>query len=102
MLGDLMSKMQEAQRQMEATKKRLDGVFVEGVAENGKVKVTSTVNKKLTNISISEELMNDKEALEDLIIVAVNKALERAEEVNSSEMGGLAQNMAPGLSNLFG
>ena len=94
-----MGKMQDAQKQMEETKKRLNGVFVDGSAENGLVKVTSTANKKITNISISKDIVGDKEALEDLIIVAVNKALEEADKVHETEMGGLAQGMMP---NLFG
>ena len=33
MFGDFMGKMQEAQKQMEETKKRLDGVYVDAEAE---------------------------------------------------------------------
>jgi len=97
MFGDFMNKMQEAQKQMEVIKKRLEGVYVEGVAENGLVKVTANANKKIINISISNEILNDKEAVEDLLIVAINKALEKAENVNNSEMGSVAQGMIPGL-----
>ena len=97
MLGDLMGKMQDAQKQMEEAKKRLNDVFVDGTAENGLVKVTSTATKKITNISISNDIVGDKEALEDLIIVAVNKALEEADKVHEAEMGGLAQGMMPDL-----
>jgi len=92
-----MSKMQDAQKQMEEVKKRLENVYVEGVAENGLVKVTANANKKIINISISDEILNDKETMEDLLIVAINKALEKAENVNNSEMGSLAQGMMPGL-----
>ncbi len=97
MFGDFMSKMQDAQKQMEEVKKRLENVYVEGVAENGLVKVTANANKKIINISISDEILNDKETMEDLLIVAINKALEKAENVNNSEMGSLAQGMMPGL-----
>ncbi len=58
MMGDFMGKMQEAQQQMEETKKRLDGVFVDVDIENGAIKATASVNMKVTNISISNSTIN--------------------------------------------
>ena len=62
MFGDIMGKMQEAKKMMEEKKRKLDSVFVEGVAENGLVKVTANANKKITNITIADELFEDKES----------------------------------------
>jgi len=97
-----MGKMQEAQQQMEETKKRLDGVYVDAEIENGLIKATANANQKLTNISISDELLQDKEALEDLIITAVNKVMDKAREVQEVEMAKVAQGMMPNLGGLFG
>jgi len=102
MIGDFMGKMQEAQQQMEETKKRLDGVYVDAEIENGLIKATANANQKLTNISISDELLQDKEALEDLIITAVNKVMDKAREVQEVEMAKVAQGMMPNLGGLFG
>ena len=104
MFGDLMGKMQEAQQKMEETKKRLDEVYVDADAENGKVKVTATANMKIMNISISAELIKnaDKEAIEDFVIVAVNKVLEQAKSVQEAEMAKVAQGAMPNIGNLFG
>ncbi len=102
MIGDFMGKMQEAQQQMEETEKRLDGVYVDADVENGLIKVTANANMKLTNISIADELLKDKEALEDLIITAVNKVMEKAKEVQEVEMAKVAQGMLPNLGGLFG
>lgn len=103
-MGDFMGKMQEAQQQMEETKKRLDSVYVDTEVENGLVKATATANLKITNISISDELLakNEKEELEDLIIVAVNKVLDEAKQVQEVEMSKVAQGMLPNLGGLFG
>ena len=57
MMGDFMGKMQEAQQQMEETKKRLDGVFVDVEIENGAIKASASANLKVTNISISDGLL---------------------------------------------
>ena len=104
---DIMGKMQEAQKQMEETKKNLSNVFVDAEAEGGLVKVTSDCNQKITNIEIANELLktDDKSEIEDLVIVAVNKALEKAKAKNEEEMAKVAQGMMPGLGglgNLFG
>jgi len=98
-----MGKMQEAQQKMEETKKRLNNVYVDAEAENGMVKVTATANMKITNISISDKLFKetDKEAIEDLVIVAVNKALEQAKMVQETEMAKVAQGAMPNIGNLL-
>ena len=104
MFGDFMGKMQEAQQKMEETKKRLDSVYVDAEAENGMVKVISTANMKITNVIISDELIKDadKETIEDLIIVAINKALKQAKTVQEAEMAKVAHGAMPNIGNLFG
>ncbi len=99
MFGDLLGKMAEAQKGMEESKKRLNGIYVDAEAENGLVKVTMNGNKKITNLSISETLIDgkDKDAIEDLVIMAINKAIEKAEKVYESEMQNVAKGMLPGM-----
>jgi hypothetical protein len=98
-MGDMMGKMQEMKQKSEEVKKRLDTISVSGEAEGGKVTVVSTGNRKITSIQINDELMaqGDKEQIEDLVILAVNKALEKAEKVSEAEMAGVAKGMLPGL-----
>jgi DNA-binding YbaB/EbfC family protein len=99
MLGDLMNKMQEAKKQMEEAKKKMESVYLEAEAENGLVKVTATANKKITNITIADELIEekDKETIEDLVITAINKVIEKAEKTFEAEMSGLAKGMLPNI-----
>ena len=98
MFGDMMGKLQEMQQKTEETKKRLDSVHVEATAEDGMVKVISTANRKITSIEISQELVEgDKEQLEDLVMLAVNRALEKAEKVSESEISDVAKGMLPGM-----
>lgn len=98
MFGDMMGKLQEMQQKTEEIKKRLDHINVEGDAENGRVKVISSANRKIISISIADELKDaDKEELEDLVILAVNRALEKAEKISEAEMAGAARGMLPGM-----
>lgn len=95
----MMGKLQEMQQQTEKIKKRLDTISVEGEAENGLIKVVATANKKITSITIDDRLMSegDKEQIEDLMMVAINKAIEKAENVSNAEMAGAAKGMLPGF-----
>ena len=73
MLGDMegmMAKLKEAQAKIEETRKRLDTVMVDGEGGNGLVVVTVTANRQVKNIAVDEELLNEKEALEDYLILA--------------------------------
>ncbi|MDB9775208.1 YbaB/EbfC family nucleoid-associated protein [Vicingaceae bacterium] len=99
MFGDMMGKLQEMKQQTEKIKKRLDSISVDGDAEGGMVKVVVTANKKVTSITISNELMaeGDKEQIEDLTMIALNKALAKAEDVSDAEMAGAAKGFLPGM-----
>ncbi len=97
MFGNMMGKLQEMQQKAEEVKKRLDTISVEAASSDNLIKVVCTANRKITNIEISEELLKDKEQLEDLVLTTVNKALEKAEKVNETEMQGVAKGMIPGM-----
>ncbi len=94
----MMQKLQEMQQKVEETKARLDTILVDGEAAGGKIKVTVTGNRAVKAIDIHEELASfDKEELEDLLIIAFNKALESAEKVNESEMKAASAGLMPGM-----
>jgi len=103
----MFDKLFEAKQKAEELKKRLDGITVSGSAEGGKITVTATANKAVQSISIDEEFLKsaDKDELEELLVIAVNRALEQAENINQSEMAALSRDMLGGmggLGNLFG
>jgi len=103
MFGDLsgmMDKLKEAQRKIEETKVRLNTVLVDGEAGNGVIKVTVTANREIRSINISDDLMNEKEALEDYLIIALNKALEKATAINEAEMAAAAKGGLPNIPGM--
>ncbi len=103
MFGDLSGmrdKLKEAQRKIEETKVRLNTVLVDGEAGNGLIKVTVTANREIRSISISDDLMNEKEALEDYLIIALNKALEKANAINEAEMAAAAKDGLPNIPGM--
>jgi len=103
----MFDKLFEAKQKAEDLKKRLDGITVSGSAEGGKITITTTANKVIQSVNIDEDFLKsaDKEELEELLIVAINKALEQAENIHQSEMAALSRDMLGGmggLGNLFG
>ncbi len=100
----MFDKLLEAKQKAEAVKKRLDGLTVIGIAEGGKIKVTANGNKVIQSIFVDQEYLQaaEKEELEELLTLAVNKALEQAENLNQSEMAALSKEMFGGLGGLFG
>ncbi len=105
MFGDLLGDMQEKQK---AIKEKLATITVEAEAGGGAVKVRANANKEILNISISKEIVDpeDTEQLEDLLLVAINRAIGLAVEKEQSETQNLIKDMLPpgmgGLGNLFG
>ncbi|NNC69711.1 MAG: YbaB/EbfC family nucleoid-associated protein [Flavobacteriaceae bacterium] len=103
MFGDLsgmMQKLKDAQQKVEATKKRLNTVFVDGESNNGAVKVTVTANREVKNIEIEAALLQDKEQLEDYLILALNDALDKAAKINEAEMAAVAKEGMPNIPGL--
>ena len=103
MFGDMegmMAKLKEAQAKIEETKIRLNSIMVDGDAGNGMVIATVTGNREIKNIAIDEELMDDKEALEDYLILALNKAIEKANGIHETEMAAAAKGGLPDIPGM--
>jgi DNA-binding YbaB/EbfC family protein len=100
----MMGKMKETQQKIEDTKKRLDTVLIDEQSTDGLFKVTITANNNIKSISVDNALLEDKEQLEDYIILVVNKAIEKATKVNQTELDAVAKvdmPMIPGMEDMF-
>lgn len=103
MFGDLMGmmgKLKEAQQKVEETKKRLDTVLVDEQSNDGLLKVTLTVNRKIKSITVDETLLEDKEQLEDYLILVLNKAIEKATNINETELAAVAKEGMPSIPGM--
>ncbi len=100
----MFDKIFEAQQKAGEMKKRLDDITVTGTVEGGKITVTANANKVVQSIVISDEFMKeaDKDELEELLVTAVNKAMEQADNINQSEMAAMTKNMFGDLGGMFG
>lgn len=103
-LMGMMGKLRETQQKIEDTKKRLDTVLIEEQSSDSLLKVTLTANTKIKSISIDDSLLEDKEQLEDYLILVLNKAIENASRVNQTELDAVTKMdmpMIPGMEDMF-
>lgn len=104
MFGDMMNmmgKLKETQQKIEATKQRLDTVLIDEQSNDGLLKVTLTANRKIKSIEVDESLLQDKEQLEDYLIMVMDKAIEKATNVNETELAAVAKEGMPNIPGLF-
>lgn len=89
-MGNIMKQAQQMQENLKRAQAELATVEVEGQAGSGMVKVTITCRNEIKRISIDESLMkDDKEMLEDLLVIALNDAVNKAEATSQQRMSGL-------------
>lgn len=103
MFGDIMGmmgKLKETQQKIEETKKRLDTVLIDEQSNDGLLKVTLTANRKIKSIQVDDALLEDKEQLEDYLILVINKAIEKATNVNEAELGAVAKDGMPNIPGM--
>lgn len=106
MFGDMMGmigKIKETQKKVEETKQRLSSVTMEEQSSDGLLKVTISANREIKNIEVDQELLQDKEQLEDYLVMTLNNAIKKASEVHEAELAAVAREGMPdipGLDNL--
>ena len=85
-MGNLMKQAQQMQANMAKAQEELATVEVEGVAANGLVKITMTCKNEVKRVSLDDSVMDDKETLEDLIMLALKDANAKIEATTSARM----------------
>ena len=89
--GDIMKLAQKLQKQMLEIQKEIGEKTVEGSSGGGMVKVTANGRQEILEVKIDPEVVDpeDIELLEDLVLAAVNNAMEKAKGMMEEEMGKL-------------
>lgn len=99
-LNKMMKQAQKLQQEMLKLQEEVAARTVEATAGGGVVKVTANGRQEIVAIEIKPEAVDpdDVEMLQDLILTAVNNALQQAREMMAKEMGKLTGGLnIPGL-----
>ena len=80
------------------SKLKLDNLVVEGESGSGLVVISLSGNRELKSIKINADIkLMETEDLEDLLSVALKRAMDKANELNEKEVMASAKNMFPGM-----
>ena len=102
-MANLMKQAQKMQRQMEEQAKEMETKEFTATAGGGAVEATVSGTKKVLSLKLDEEAVDpdDVEMLEDLLVAALNEALEKVDAESSSAMSKLTGGMGGGMPGLF-
>ena len=87
-----MQQAQAMQKQIEDTSNKINAMEFEGEASNGLVKVVVNGENKVLSVDINKDIIKaeDKEMIEDLIMIATNNAIEKADQKKKESLGSMA------------
>jgi DNA-binding YbaB/EbfC family protein len=91
----MMQQLQQMQEQLAAAQEKLAEETVTATAGGGAISVTMTGDQKCTDVQIASEFLEDMDAemLQDMLLSAVNLALDKSRELAAEEMGPLASGL---------
>ncbi len=100
----MLKQVQKMQEEMQKVQNQLGNLTVSEEAGGGMIKATASGNKELVSIEIDPQVINkdEKEILEDLVVAAVNKALQSANKLAEEEMAKVTKGMLPPGLNIPG
>lgn len=98
--GGMMQQIQKLQEEMLKAQEALGEEVIEVSVGGGAVKVEMTGHQQMRSITIQPDVVDpeDVEMLQDLVLAAVNEAIEKSQGVAADRMGGLTGGLnLPGL-----
>jgi nucleoid-associated protein EbfC len=95
----MLRQVQQMQDRMQKLQKELEAETVEASAGGGAVTVVATGSQKVVSVRIDPEAAGDPEMLQDLVVAAVNEAMEKSKALAAARMQGVASGLGlpPGL-----
>ena len=101
-MANMFGKMREMQTKLKEVQENLESITAEGESGGGMVKAVANGRKKVISITIEESLMTkeDKEMTQDLIVAAVNNALQNVEARSNDEIKKSTEGMIPNIPGL--
>lgn len=102
--GGMLQQLQQLQEEMVKTQEALGDETLSVTAGGGAIEVVITGHQRIQSITIDPEVVDpeDVEMLQDLIVAAVNEAIETSQKMVSDRMGTLTGGLGNlGLPNLF-
>lgn len=99
-MGQLMAQAQKMQAEMKALQEKLGERELSHESAGGRIKVKVNGKQEILGIEISKEIVDpaDTSMLSDMLMVAVNEAIQKSQQMVASEMSRV---IPPGLAGMF-
>lgn len=99
-MNNLLKQAQKMQQDMQKVQDELASITIEATSGGGMVKVTANCKLEILSVNIEPEVIgeDDKEMLEDLIVAAINQAIQKAQARANEEMQKVTGGMLGGLN----
>ncbi|MBF0586716.1 YbaB/EbfC family nucleoid-associated protein [Prosthecochloris sp. N3] len=91
--NDMMGQLKQAGEKMQDVQKQLEKITAEGEAGGGMVHAVVNGKQKVLSVKIDPDILDDVEMVQDLVVAAVNNALEKALGKAQEEMNRAAGGM---------
>jgi len=94
-INKLMQQAQAMQKKLEEANNELNAMEFEGSASNGLVKVVVNGEYRVVSVNIDPSIINvdDKEMIEDLIMIATNDATKKVDDAKKDKIGSMTQGL---------
>lgn len=94
-INAIMQQAQKMKQQMEKKQKEIESKEFEFSSNGGAIKIKMLGSKQITSLEIDEELIepNEKDMLQDMLMIAINEALNKVDE----EVGAAMESVSGGL-----
>lgn len=101
-MSNMFGKMREMQSKLKEVQDNLDHITAEGESGGGMVKAIVNGRKKVISIAIEESLMTpkDKDMVQDLVVAAINIALQNVESKSNEEIKKTTEGMMPNIPGI--
>jgi len=89
----MLRQVQQMQDRMNKVQSELESETVEATAGGGAVRVVATGTQKLVSVTIDPAAASEVEMLQDMVVAAVNDAMEKSKQLAASKMQAVASGL---------
>ena len=97
-MGNLYKQAQKMQKNINKVQEELKSLDIEGISGGGMVKVIVNGKKDVKSVNIDDNILKeDKDMIEDMILVAIKNAMENADKIAEDKMKSITGGMMPNM-----
>ena len=100
-MGNLYKQAQKMQKNINKVQEELKSLDIEGISGGGMVKVVVNGKKDVKSVNIDDNILKeDKDMIEDMILVAIKNAMENADKIAGDKMKSITGGMMPNMPGI--